>query len=102
MSVQCRQNSSITKKVNALFHVPYWVTVLNDYSVQAAVVITKWERFVFLGCKHDGGRPFCSGRIDNIHRQHLVNFVFLKVFAHGQAWYNAEWIRRSLAEVRSF
>lgn len=77
-TVQCQEILGITKRVDAFVHVRYAVRVLNGYCVQLVVVHAKSECSVMFGREYDGCHSFCLGMVNNIHRQHLDDLVFLK------------------------
>lgn len=77
------------------------IRVLNGYYVQLAPVPANSECTVFLGHNHAACRPFYPAWFNNIHRQHLVVFLFLKFLAWGPAFYDAEWMGRSPAKSNS-
>lgn len=61
----------------------------------------KTDGSVFLGCKQDGCRPFCLGKFNNIHCQHVVHLVVLEFLSAGASLVLAEWTGRSSREVDS-
>lgn len=79
ISVQCGGNRGIAKRVNTFVKRTHKEDLANDYCVQFVVVQAKFQCSVILRRDCDGCSSFCLGRLDNIHRQHIIDVDFLKL-----------------------